>query len=114
MKRVFGIILGTTALLGCNNPTVDPPVLTACPTTITIGPGNSYTPTACSLKTGTEITIQSEGNHPLTGTGAGQTIIEVTSAQKLTFTETGTFNYNCKNHGGTGTGMSGKIIVTAP
>jgi plastocyanin len=114
MKKIICIILSAT-LLGCNNkPTVDPPTLEACPSIITIGPGNSYTPAACSLKTGIEITIQSEGSHPLTGTGAGQTIIEVTAPQKLIFTQAGTFNYNCKQHGGVGTGMSGKIIVTAP
>jgi plastocyanin len=111
MKRIIGIVLGATALLGCNpNPVVDPPALTACPSTITISTSsNVYTTTACSLKVGTPVTIQGRTGHPLTGSGAGQSKSGATTDQEIAFATTGTFNFQCDFHGSGG--MKGSITI---
>ncbi len=111
MKRIIGIILGTTALLGCNNPTILP-VGTTCPSTIEISStANAYLTTSCTLKVGTPITIQARTGHPLSGNGAGQSKTGATTDQVIAFASAGTFNFNCDFHGiGIGT-MKGSITI---
>ncbi|MEY4530933.1 MAG: Cupredoxin-like domain [Deinococcota bacterium] len=109
MKRIIGIILGTTALLGCNNPTILP-VNTTCPSTIEIsGSANAYLTTSCTLKVGTPITIQARTGHPLSGSGAGQTKTGATTDQVIAFANAGTFNFQCDFHGVGG--MKGSITI---
>ena len=111
MKRILGLMLGTTTLIGCNaNPVVDPPVLAACPSTITISTSsNVYTTTSCSLKIGTPITIQARTGHPLSGSGAGRAIWSATTDQNIGFTVEGKFDFQCDFHGAGG--MKGSITV---
>jgi plastocyanin len=111
MKKIIGIILGTSALLGCNNPSILP-VVTTCPSTIEIsGSANAYLTTSCTLKVGTPITIQARTGHPLSGSGAGQNKSGATTDQVIAFANAGTFNFNCDFHGtGAGT-MKGSITI---
>jgi plastocyanin len=109
MKKIIGIIIGTTALLGCNNPTILP-IDTTCPDTIAIsGTANVYLTTSCTLKVGTPITIQGRTGHPLSGSGAGQSKSGATTDQVIAFATTGTFNFQCDFHGAGG--MKGSITV---
>mgnify|MGYP000202679790 CR=1 FL=1 len=90
-------------------PPSPPPVgTTACPATITIGPGNSYSPSSCTIKVGQTVTISASGTHPLSGVGAGQNFKGETSNKTLGFSAAGTFNYVCDRHQ---PGMAGTITV---
>ena len=83
-----------------------PPSANACPATITIGPGNVYSVTSCTIKVGAEVTIIANNTHPLNGSGV-KTINAATTDQKLAFATPGVFNFNCTVH----SGMTGKITV---
>ena len=81
----------------------------ACPTTITIGPGNVYSPSSCTMKIGAEVTISANGGHPLSGDGLSKKITSQKTNQTLSFASAGVFNFACDFHGGSG--MTGKITV---
>ena len=102
----------TLAACSPSNQTTPPPAGgTACPATITIGPGNSYSPSSCTIKAGATATVKisASGMHPLSGSGADQTVTGAKVDQSFTFTKVGTFNYQCDVHGGGG--MKGTITV---
>jgi plastocyanin len=90
-------------------PPSPPPAGAACPATITIGPGNAYNPANCELKVGQSVTISAATGHPLTGNGAGQSVSGATTNQAFTFTQAGTFNFECDFH--SGQGMKGAITI---
>ena len=92
------------------NPPPSPPPAgaTACPATITIGPGNSYSVSSCTIKVGAEVRISADGSHPLSGSGAGKTYAGLTSDQTISFATAGTFNFVCDRHGPS---MGGTITV---
>lgn len=62
------------------------------------------------MKVGQTVTISASSVHPLSGSGAGQTVTSQTSAQAIGFTTAGTFNFACDVHGGGG--MKGAITVS--
>jgi plastocyanin len=105
MKRIIGIILGATALLGCNNkPAVDPaPSIAACPANITNVGSSSYSVTECKLKIGQTVTITANETHPLLVDGR----VKSETTEAIGFATVGTFNFKCERH----SSMTGKIIV---
>ncbi len=106
MKRILGIIIGATALIGCNNkPVVDPPppVIAACPANITNNGSSSYSVTECKLKVGATITIVANSSHPLNVDGRTTS----TTTEPISFATPGTYNFSCNIH----SSMTGKIIV---
>ena len=110
MRSLLGLCLTVLAFSACNTPPPSPPDTNdACPATITIGPGNNYSPSSCSLSVGQSVTIQAFGSHPLTGSGAGKTVTSTVKDQTIGFTAAGTFSYKCDVHGGFG--MTGTITV---
>ena len=93
------------------NPPPSPPPAgaTACPATITASSSNVYTPTGCTLKVGTPVTIEASATHPLSGSGAGENVASTTTSRMIMFSSAGTFNFVCGNHGAGG--MKGTITV---
>lgn len=98
---------------GCNSnpkPNPDPSPLATCPATITIGPGNVYSPASCKIAVGATVTISASNSHPLNGSGAGRTPInQATTDQTIAFPTAGTFEFQCQFH--SSGGMKGSIIV---
>ena len=111
MRIVTSAALLALTLAACSpaqtmNP---PPSGNACPATINASSSNVYTPAGCTLKVGKPITIEASAVHPLSGSGAGETVTMTTSNRTITFSSAGTFNFVCGNHGAGG--MKGTITV---
>jgi plastocyanin len=119
MKTAMFALVAALALSGCTSqpsvvtpppgpPTPPPAGGAACPATITIGPGNTYNPSSCTIKVAAQVTISANGGHPLSGSGL-KTVSSAKTDQTLSFAAPGVFTFACDFHGGSG--MTGKITV---
>ena len=105
MTKYFLAATVAFSFVSCGNPA---PSANTCPSSIEIS-GTSYVTTSCTIKVGTPIIIRASNGHPLTGSGAKQTISSATTDQNIAFAEAGTFNFTCDQHGAIG--MKGLITV---
>jgi plastocyanin len=112
MKKIYFILFACMAFFATNATTY----------TITIGPGNAYTPNNLSVAVGDMVVIQASSSHPTaqvdqtTWNANGTTpMVGGWGSQTTTFTFTatapGTIYYVCQFH--VGAGMKGTILVNA-